>query len=101
LKRRLKKLEQGYKVRIRNHLIAQYFPEMDAYFDYSEGSAIVKCLDPAKLGNLPFEAFATMASRRNARSAPGETTRGDPCESGSLYRMLRPPFRGLRSCNPS
>ena len=26
LKRRLKKQEQGYKVRIRNHLIAQYFP---------------------------------------------------------------------------
>ena len=66
LKRRLKKLEQGYKVRIRNHLIAQYFPEMDAYFDYSEGPAIVKwCLDPGKLGDLPFEAFATMASRRN------------------------------------
>jgi len=66
LKRRLKKLEQGYKVRIRNHLIAQYFPEMDAYFDYSEGPAIVKwCLDPEKLGDLPFEAFATMASRRN------------------------------------
>ena len=66
LKRRLKKLEQGYKVRIRNHLIAQYFPEMDAYFDYSEGPAIVKgCLDPEKLGSLPFDAFAAMASRRN------------------------------------
>lgn len=29
LKRRLKKQEHGYRVRIRNHLIAQYFPEMD------------------------------------------------------------------------
>jgi transposase len=28
LKRRLKKQEQGYRVRIRNHLIAQYFPEL-------------------------------------------------------------------------
>jgi transposase len=66
LKRRLKKSEQAYKVRIRNHLIAQYFPEMDAYFDYSEGPAIVKWgLDPGKLGSLPFETFATMASRRN------------------------------------
>jgi transposase len=76
LKRRLKKLEQGYKVRIRNHLIAQYFPEMDAYFDYSEGRAIVKCLDPVKLGNLPFEAFATMASRRNG-GAPQRSRLGE------------------------
>ena len=30
LKRRLKKQEHGYKVRIRNQLIAQYFPEMDS-----------------------------------------------------------------------
>ena len=37
LERRLKKSKQAYKVRIRNHLIAQYFPEMDAYFSYSEG----------------------------------------------------------------
>ena len=28
LKRRLKKCEQGYKVRIKNHLIAQYFSDM-------------------------------------------------------------------------
>ena len=56
LKRKLKKSEQGYKVRIRNHLIAQYFPEMDSYFSYGEGPAIVKwCLDPKELASLPFE----------------------------------------------
>ncbi|MBM4325504.1 MAG: IS110 family transposase, partial [Deltaproteobacteria bacterium] len=32
LKKRLKRQEQGYRVRIRNHLIAQYFPEMDGEY---------------------------------------------------------------------
>ena len=50
LKRRLKKSEQGYRVRIRNHLIAQYFPEMDIYFNYAEGPDVVRnCLDPERL----------------------------------------------------
>jgi len=35
LKRRLKKLEHGTKVRIRNHLLAQYFPELDIYYEQS------------------------------------------------------------------
>jgi len=47
LKRKLKKQEHSYAVRIRNHLVAQYFPELDPYFSYSEGPAIVRwCLDP-------------------------------------------------------
>jgi transposase len=67
LKRKLKKSEQGHKVRIRNHLIAQYFPEMDDYFGYGEGPGIVKqCLDPERLAHLPFQDFVTMASSRNA-----------------------------------
>ena len=66
LKRKLKKSEQGYRVRIRNHLIAQYFPEMDSYFTCSEGPAIVKwCLDPKELASLPFEEFVRMVSSRN------------------------------------
>ena len=63
LKRRLKKSEQGYKVRIRNHLIAQYFPEVDSYFGYGEGPGIVRWyLDPKELARLPFEEFSRMAS---------------------------------------
>ena len=63
LQRRLKKQEQGYRVRTRNHLIAQYFPELDPYFGYSEGPAIVKwCLDPKELMCLPFEEFVRMVS---------------------------------------
>jgi hypothetical protein len=66
LKRRLKKQEQGYRVRIRNHLIAQYFPEMDDYFGYGEGPAIVKwCFDPIELSNIPFKEFVRMVSSRN------------------------------------
>jgi transposase len=64
LKRKLKKSAQAYKVRIRNHLIAQYFPEMDSYFSYGEGPAIVKwCLDPKELATLPFEEFVRIVSR--------------------------------------
>lgn len=66
LKRRLKKSEQSYRVRIRNHLIAQYFPEMDTYFSYGEGPAIVRwCLDPHELAHVPFEEFVRMVSSRN------------------------------------
>lgn len=63
LKRRLKKSEQAYRLRIRNHLITQYFPEMDGYFNYSEGPALVKwCLDPEEVAGLPFEAFVIRVS---------------------------------------
>src|SRR4030042_64681 len=36
LKRRLKREEHGYRVRIRNHLGAKYFPELDRYFGQAE-----------------------------------------------------------------
>ena len=44
LKRRLKKQEHGYRVRIRNHLIAQYFPEMDRDYERlgAEGLSVVR-----------------------------------------------------------
>ncbi|MDY6856489.1 MAG: transposase [Thermodesulfobacteriota bacterium] len=42
LKRRFKKQEQGYKARIRNHLLAQYFPEFDRYYGRAESLAIVR-----------------------------------------------------------
>src|SRR5208337_509041 len=67
LKRRLKKSEQGYKVRIRNHLIAEYFPEMDAYFNYAEGPGLVRCLDPQKLAGLQFREFVRMVPSGNGK----------------------------------
>jgi transposase len=68
LKRRLKRLEQGFKVRIRNHLIAQYFPEMDEYYRYNEGQAIVKwCLDPKEIAALSPEEFVRMVPDRGLK----------------------------------
>jgi len=68
LKRRLKKSEQGYKVRIRNHLIAQYFPEMDDYFTYVEGPHIVRnCLDPKKLASLELQEFTRTVPSGNEK----------------------------------
>jgi transposase len=104
LRKRLKKLEQGYKVRIRNHLIAQYFPEMDEYCNYSEGSAIMKwCLDPKEIADLPFEEFLRMVSHggekqrmrvraihtKAASSAGCEITPSVPFEAKTLLKGLK------------
>jgi transposase len=68
LKRRLKRLEHGMRVRIRNHLVAKYFPELDRYYEQSErvSLAIVRwCLDPSVIAGLEYEQFAQ-------RVAPGK-----------------------------
>jgi transposase len=70
LKRRLKKQEQGYRVRIRNHLIAQYFPEMDSYYGRSEteGLAIVRwCFPPSQITELDVEPFIRRVTSRRIR----------------------------------
>ena len=61
LKRRLKKEEQRYRVRIRNHLLAQYFPELDGYYGSRESEAIVRwCLDPSRIAGLEGEQFGRL-----------------------------------------
>ncbi len=65
LKRRLKKQEHGLKVRIRNHLLAQYFPEFDRYFGRSESEslAIVRwCLDPSVISTLAYDEFVRLVA---------------------------------------
>ena len=60
LKRRLKKQEHSQKVRIRNNLLAQYFPELDKYYRNwgKEGLAIVRwCLDPSVIAGLEYDEF--------------------------------------------
>jgi transposase len=67
LKRRLKRLEHGYRVRIRNHLLAQYFPEMDPYYEQSTlgGLGVVKgCLSPSKISEMGFAEFVRLVSSR-------------------------------------
>jgi transposase len=65
LKRRLKRQEHGYRVRIRNHLVAKYFPELEGYFGQSEKTslAIVRwCLDPSVIAGWGYEKFVETVS---------------------------------------
>jgi transposase len=67
LKRRLKRQEQSYRVRIRNHLMAQYFPEMDSHYGRSEteGLAIVRwCFPPSQITELDVEPFIQRVTSR-------------------------------------
>jgi transposase len=53
-------MEHGYRVRIRNHLLAKYFPELDRYYDQSPSTslAIVRwCLDPSVIAGLEYKEF--------------------------------------------
>jgi transposase len=67
LKRRLKKQEHGTRVRIRNHLLAQYFPEFDRYFGKgcSESLPIVKWrLNPSMIAGMEYEEFVQLVAPR-------------------------------------
>lgn len=68
LKRKFKKIEHGFKVRIRNHLLAQYFPELDRYYSHSESEnlAIVRwCLSPSKIAEMKYADFFRLATTRD------------------------------------
>jgi transposase len=70
LKRRLKKQEHGYRVRIRNHLIAQYFPEMDREYVRlgAEGLSMVRwCFPPSQITELDLEPFIQRVTSRRIR----------------------------------
>ena len=65
LKRRLKKQEHGLKVRIRNHLLAQYFPELDRYYGKCEslGLSIVRwSLAPCVIASLGYDEFVRLVA---------------------------------------
>jgi transposase len=72
LKRRFKRVEHGYRVRIRNHLLAKYFPELDRYYEQSEstGLAIIRwCFDPSEIAGLEYKEFVQMVSSVRGRSS--------------------------------
>lgn len=57
-KKRLKKEEQALQVRIRNQLLAQYFPEMDRHFRTEVSLAVVRtCLDPSIISGMEYDEF--------------------------------------------
>jgi len=67
LKKRLKKQEQSYRVRIRNNLIAQYFPEMDSEYGRSEaqGLAIVRwCFPVSQIAEIDVDPFIERVTSR-------------------------------------
>ncbi|UCG66693.1 MAG: IS110 family transposase [Deltaproteobacteria bacterium] len=83
LKRRLKKQEHGLRVRIRNHLLAQYFPELDRYFarSGSVGLEIVTwCLAPSVIADLDYEQFAHLV-------APGTRSTGQHKRLQAVWKM--------------
>ena len=56
------------RVRIRNHLVAQYFPELDRVWGHSESEslAIVRwCLDPSVVAGLELDEFIRRVTRRD------------------------------------
>ena len=65
LRRRLKKQEHSLRMRIRNTLLAKYFPELDRFYAAceSESLAIVHwCLDPKKIAAMDFDRFFAMVT---------------------------------------
>ena len=66
LRRRLKKEEHSLKMRIRNTLLALYFPELDKYYSAceSESLAIIRwCLNPDTIALMEFDQFFKMVTR--------------------------------------
>ena len=127
LKRRLKRQEHGYRVRIRNHLVAKYFPELDGYFEQSEKTslAIVRwCLcwdesrvrwitpDPSWVWTCPsaLTLFGVVSKGRRKKKGPGLGSLSGSCGSwrtipwsgfGSRSRKLfgSRPIVGMQSCS--
>ena len=80
LKRRLKKQEHGYRVRIRNHLIAQYFPEMDSDYERlgTEGLSIVRwCFPASQITELDVDPFIERVTSRRIRMETEAAIRRD------------------------
>lgn len=72
LRRRLKKEEHSLRMRIRNNLLALYFPELDRFYSAceSESLAIVKwCPDPNQIADMAFEPFFQLVTRTRRGSA--------------------------------
>lgn len=67
LRRRLKKEEHSLRMRIRNNLLVQYFPELDRFYSacQTESLAIVRWfLDPSIIALMEFEEFFSLVTRR-------------------------------------
>jgi len=81
LKRRLKKEEHGLRVRIRNQLLAQYFPEMDSWFGPAVSLAVIsRCLDPSVIAGMEYDDFCRSV-------VPGKLTIAQQKRLQAIWRM--------------
>lgn len=80
LKRRLKKEEHGLRIRIRNQLLAQYFPEMDQHFGTAMSLNVVsRCLDPSLISLMEYDEFCRTVS-------PGKTSQAQQRKLSAIWR---------------
>ncbi|HYA87917.1 MAG TPA: transposase [Nitrospirota bacterium] len=80
LKWRLKKREHGISACIRNHILAQYFPEMDKYYGPAETLTVVReCLDPSAIAGMEYDDFYRTAT-------PGKMTLAKGRRMGAIWR---------------
>lgn len=66
-KRKLKKLEHAIKMRIRNHLVAQYFPELDHWCNWAtnEGLSILHAhLNPELVAAMDYDSLRRIVPGR-------------------------------------
>ena len=108
LKKKLKRQEHGLRVRIRNNLLSQYFPEMEPYYNCYERDnlAIIKnCLSPAVIGGMDYpDFFKTVVSRKSGlrqdkhlhriwqlagESIGCESDEGTACEAQVVVEQLK------------
>lgn len=83
LKRRLKKEEHGIRVRIRNQLLAQYFPEMDQHFgSVASLNVVQRCLDPMDIALMAYDDFCRMVS-------PGKVNVAQQRRLSQIWRVAK------------
>ena len=99
LKRRFKRQEHGLRVRIRNHLLAQYFPELDRYYGQWErgGLSIVQwCLSPSTIAGMGYEQFerlitpgsrGTVTQRERLKAVWHKAAESIGCEVGEALEF--------------
>lgn len=70
---RLKKAEHALRMRLRNNVFAQYFPELDKlYIKAGQPDDLVlaiaeHCLDPREIAGMEFDAFLKLVTKRKIR----------------------------------
>lgn len=79
---KLKKQEHALRMRLRNNLFAQYFPELDRIYiragqpDDMVLSIAEHCLDPREIARMEFDSFLKLITKRKIRLEQEQRLRG-------------------------